>query len=66
MNLLICRHSRHENTKLPNSRTIARLRIMSSYTDAAVSELRSIVAVIDQEMLQLPTAALREAGEASP
>ena len=35
---------------------------MSSYTDAAVTELRSIVAVIDQEILQLPpTPALREA-----
>jgi hypothetical protein len=35
---------------------------MPSYTDAAVTELRSIVAVIDQEMLQLPpTVALREA-----
>lgn len=35
---------------------------MSSYTDTAVTELRSIVAVIDQEILQLPpTAALRVA-----
>jgi len=35
---------------------------MSSFTDAAVTELRSIVAVIDQEILQLPpTPVLREA-----
>jgi hypothetical protein len=35
---------------------------MSSYTDAAVTQLRSIVAVIDQEILQRPpSAALREA-----
>ena len=33
---------------------------MSSYTDAAVTELRSIVAVIEREILQLqPTSALR-------
>ena len=35
---------------------------MSNYTDAAVTELRAIVAVIDQEILQVPpTPALRVA-----
>jgi len=44
------------------SLTAYRLRIMASYTDAAVTELRSIVAVIDQEILQLPSSTpLREA-----
>jgi hypothetical protein len=60
----ICRYSRYESAKLPNSRTIDP-RVgwrMSTYPDAAVTKLRTIVAVIEQEIVQVPpTPALRAA-----
>jgi hypothetical protein len=64
---MICRVSRYEETKLPNSRTIDQVlwcALMSNahYADAAVTKLRAIVAVIDEEMVQVPpTPALRAA-----